>query len=160
MKFTFNAQLPTLDVNKIKAQIDQELSDLLIEAATAWIEAGAFKVPVWSGAARSTFHDLASRLNFTLAISPTANAPDRTALGRGAGSGDLKIDKKRGTYGFEYSTTLDHLIENETGTSNLPGLKTPTPYNFRLAALRAWEEVAKKSNLPGFRIKATGKVFS
>jgi hypothetical protein len=159
MKFTAKLNLPELDVRAFKTKLDRELSDLLIEAATAWLEAGVFEVPVWSGAARSTFADLAARLNFSIAVSPVATAPDRRALGRSQGEGRLLIDKTKGTYGFEYSTTLDHLIENETGTSTFPNLKTPTPYNFRLAALRAWEEVARKSSLPGLRVSAKGRVF-
>lgn len=160
MKFKFNAQLPTFNKRNFIQRLDLELGDLLVEAATAWLEAGAFKVPVWSGAARSTFQELAAKLNFALSISPVNNAPDRRALGRDSGTGDFIIDKKRGIYGFEYTTTLDHLIENETTESNFPNLKTPTPYNFRLAALRAWEDVARRAGLPGFRFTITGRIFS
>lgn len=159
MKFTAKFQLPELNLRKFKQQLDRELSDLLVESATAWLQAGAFKVPVWSGAARSTFLDLASRVNFSISISPVATAPDRRALGRSQGTGELKIDKKRGVYGFVYTTTLDHLIENELGVSLFPGLITPTPYDFRLAALRAWEQVAIKSSLPGLVLNAKGAVF-
>lgn len=159
MKFTAKFQLPELNIRKFKQQLDRKLSDLLVESAIAWLQAGAFKVPVWSGAARSTFLDLASRVNFSIEISPVASAPDRRSLGRSQGTGELKIDKKRGVYGFVYATTLDHLIENELGVSPLPNLITPTPYNFRQAALRAWERVAIKSSLPGLVLTAKGRVF-
>ncbi len=159
MKFTAKFQLPELNLRKFKQQLDRELTDLLIESAIAWLQAGSFKVPVWSGAARSTFLDLASRVNFSIGISPVSTAPDRRSLGRSQGTGELKIDKKRGIYGFVYATTLDHLIENELGVSSLPNLITPTPYNFRAAALRAWEQVAIKSSLPGLVVTAKGKVF-
>ena len=159
MKFKFKTQLPTLNIRQFKAQLERDLTDLLVRSATAWLQAGVFKVPVWSGAARSTFVDLASRVNFTLTITPKSTAPDRRGLGKAEGTGELKIDPKRGTFGFVYTTTLDHLIENETGTSNFPGLITPTPYNFREAALSAWQEVADQAQLPGFRLNVKGRIY-
>jgi hypothetical protein len=159
MKFTGKFQLPELNISKIQRQLDDYLSDLLVESAKAWLEGGVFKVPVWSGAARSTFQELASRVDFAIAISPKSNAPDRRGLGEAEGFGELKIDTKSGVYSFTYATTLDHLIENETTTSSFPGLITPTPYNFREAALRAWLEVAEKASLPGFVLTIKSKNY-
>ena len=159
MKFQLKTQLPTLDRRVFQQKLDSMLTDLLTESARAWLQAGSFKVPVWSGAALSTFHELASRVNFAISVSPVAGAPDRRSLGKQESTGELKIDSKSGLYAFEYSTTLEHLIENETTTSNFPGLITPTPYNFREAALRAWEDVVKNARLPGLTLRVKGKTY-
>lgn len=159
MKFQARFQLPEINQGVFKKLLDKQLTDLLVESAKAWLEAGTFKVPVWSGAAASTFQELASRIGFTLGITPVSTAPDRRSLGRNEGTGIIEIDSNRGTYSFTYSTTLDHLIENETGASNFPGLITPTPYNFREAALMAWQQVARTAKLPGLAITIKGRTY-
>ncbi len=160
MKFRANFKLPELDKRKFKQLLDEQLQDLLVESARAWLRAGTFKVPVWSGAALSTFQELASRVNFAISVSPVADAPDRRSLGRSQGTGELEIDTRKGVYSFTYSTTLDHLIENETGVSPIQKrLIRPTPYNFREAALQAWKQVAKDAMLPGLAITVRGRTY-
>jgi hypothetical protein len=159
MKFKGKFQLPSLNLQQFKQKLDIQLRDLLVESAKVWLQAGTSKVPVWSGAARSTFQDLASRVNFAISISPVPHAPDRRGLGRSTGTGDLEIDPKKGFYSFTYTTTLEHLIENETTVSDNPNLKTPTPYNFRQAALEAWRQVAQNASLTDLKITIKGRTY-
>lgn len=159
MKFKANFQLPFFDKRLFIQRLDAQLTDLLVESAQQWLAEATGRVPVWSGAARSTFQELASQVDFAITVSPVSTAPDRRALGESEGFGDLQIDRKRGYYSFTYSTTLEHLIENETTTSSNKNLKTPTPYKFREAALRAWEQVAEQASLPGFRFTVRGRTY-
>jgi hypothetical protein len=159
MKFRAKFQLPSLNLSQFKKKLDLQLRDLLARSAAEWLMAAEQKIPVWSGAAVSTLQELASKIGFQISVTPTSTAPDRRDLGRRSGEGELQIDMVRGVYGFTYNTTLDHLIENETMTSTLPGLITPTPYKFREDALRAWRRVAATAELPNLKFTLRGRTY-
>lgn len=158
MRFRFNAQLPFLDTRKYKQQLDQSLRDLLVKSASAWLAAAADAIPVWSGAAESTLKDLAAQVNFALSVTPVNNAPDRRRLGTEEGTGELDVDASKGRYSFTYTTTLAHLIANERGF-NARNLKTPTPYNFREKAMKAWEEAIRNADIPNIRVTVKGRIY-
>lgn len=160
MKFTATLQLPFIDNRAFLKSLDETLTDLLTESITAWLQVSTTVVPVWSGAARSTFRDLASRINFSFSTHPVSSAPDRRALGTSQGFSELEIDKKRGIYGFTYITTLDHLIENETSVASIDEfLHVKTPYNFRDKAARAWEDVAANAEIPDIGLRTKKQVY-
>lgn len=157
MRFVGVLIAPRLDP-KIKDQIKEELEKFLVRAATAWLNAVTGIVPVWSGAARSTFKSLADSVNYQLLISPKVRP--RISLGRASGDGGLDIDEKKGRYFFFYSTSLRHLIFNEFNSNPqadpavFSDLIEPIPYKFQLAGQKAFESVAQFARLPRPKIIA------
>lgn len=160
MRFVGVLKAPRLDPH-YRAKMDEALNQWLIRGATAWLNAVTGIVPVWSGAALSTFKHLADSIGYNLLIQPTwtgcgRNLPRRSRLSIGAGDGDggLDIDQKRGKYFFFYSTTLRHLIFNEFNSNPhadpavFADLIHPIPYKFQLAGQKAFESVAQFARLP------------
>ena len=151
MRFVGVLKAPRLDP-RYRDQLDEELNKWLIRGAAEWLNAVTGIVPVWSGAAQSTFKHLADSIGYQLMISPRVKS--RTALGRSAGEGGLDIDKKKGRYFFHYSTSLRHLIFNEFNSNPhadpavFADLIHPIPYKFQLAGQKAFESVAQFARLP------------
>lgn len=165
MRFTGTLKALKCDKARFKRELQEELSELIAKSAFAWLNAALQPIPSWSGAARSTFSDLASRINFQLSVQPKATAPDRRNLGENSGTGEIMIDPMRGKAFFKYTTTLDHLIFNEfnANPASDPRVFAPTrirntPYNFQEKAAAAWQRVANTAKLPVPRIRA-GKKF-
>jgi hypothetical protein len=151
MRFVGVLKAPRLDPGHYK-RISEELERFLTRAATAWLNAVTGIVPVWSGAAQSTFKKLADSVNYHMLIAPRARP--RISLGRASGDGGLEIDEKEGRYFFTYSTTLRHLIFNEFNSNPqadpavFSDLIEPIPYKFQLAGQKAFESVAQFVRLP------------
>lgn len=151
MRFVGVLKAPRLDPH-YRDDMEEALNQWLIRGATAWLNAVTMVVPVWSGAAQSTFKHLADSIGYQLMISPRTKS--RTALGRSTGDGGLDIDQKRGRYFFHYSTSLRHLIFNEFNSNPqadpavFADLIHPIPYKFQLAGQKAFESVAQFARLP------------
>lgn len=165
MKFKATFQKPRIDLRRFKDDLDDLMKDKIREAARAWLGAATVRVPAWSGASLGTFRKLASAASFSLNINPTAQGSAR-GLGIGAGvsrsSGKITDSPDKGTWTFEYSTTLAHLIYNEYNNANLspdPGLfsqlKRPGPYYFQIEGEIAAEAVMRGARLPEITIKTT-----
>lgn len=161
MKFVGKFRTIELDLPRFRKDLSKELQEVLAQSAFAWLNAATSVVPVWSGAARSTFKPLADRISFQLAISPKSTAPDRRSEGESEGTGDFDIDVPNGKFFFTYSTTLAHLIFNEFNANPAndpnafaPGAITGTPYGFLGKAQQAWQRVADTVRLPVPQIKA------
>lgn len=128
------------------------------DAARIWLEHAIPAVPVWSGASRATFEQLASVVGVPVPIDIAPNAPNRTALGRLNSRGGIERDGKFG-WRFYYENNLRYLAANETRNVQVGeygviwGLRKPTPYNFQKAAEAAVREYAKTVKLP--RVKIT-----
>lgn len=155
MRFVGNLRTIRVDLNRFRKDLEIELRELIARSAFAWLNAALEPIPIWSGASRSTFADLAARINFQLSVQPDSDAPNRTQLGRQTSTGDLEIDPTVGVAYFRYSTTLRHLIFNEFNANpdSDPNVRAPesiegTPYGFREKARRAWQEVANEARLP------------
>lgn len=170
MRFVGVLKAPRLDP-KHKDRINEELEKFLIRAATAWLNAVTGIVPVWSGAAQSTFKHLADSIGYSLIITPQWRGcfrrlprRSRLSIGRQDSDGGLEIDEKKSRYFFTYSTTLRHLIFNEFNSNPqadpavFADLKHPIPYKFQLAGQKAFESVAQFVRLPRPKI-ITGVTF-
>lgn len=162
MRFVGTLKTIRVDLNRFRKDLEIELRELIARSAFAWLNAALEPIPVWSGASRSTFADLAARINFQLSVQPDTGAPNRTQLGRQTSTGDLEIDAATGIAYFRYSTTLRHLIFNEFNANPDadPNARAPeniegTPYGFREKARQAWQEVADEARLPVPRFRVS-----
>lgn len=160
MRFTGTLRTIVIDKTRFKRELDEELQEILAKSAFAWFNVAISIIPVWSGAAKSTFKPLADTLGFQLSVSPKITAPDRRSLGESQGEGDFDIVPEKGRYFFKYSTSLDHLIFNEFNASaaNDPNAFAPSsitglPYGFQEQAQQAWQKVANTARLPAPQIR-------
>jgi len=160
MKFKGVFRAPQVNFTKWKQQLEEELSTELARSAGEWLATAVAAIPVWSGAARATLIDLGNLINFHVQVSPKSTAPDRRGIGKREGRGELIIDSNKGQFEFSYSTTLDHLIFNETQSNQkadpniFKGLLTPIPYKFLEKSRRVWEAAVQSVRLPAPVIKA------
>ncbi len=169
MHLTAVFQLPSVDMGKFRQALDERLIRETAQGAVKWltkvIEEATPRVgmPVWSAASRATFTPLASQVEFALAYSPVAGAPNRIDIGIGASPGDngtFERGETPGLYSFTYSTTLPHLIINEYYNANTfldpEGkpyfrLKDPGPYHFQEKGKAAFLKYASEVSLPDVR---------
>lgn len=162
IKVSGTFRVPKIDKSRWLRETEDQMTDTLREAVVAWITAATAPIPAWSGASLGTFSKLAASVDFQLNIDPTSRGLEK-GLGAGAGAsqstGRLNISVGKGDYGFEYSTTLRHLIFNEFNNANVTPdpavfsrLRRPGPYQFQEAGRKAFEEVASRAQLPIPRI--------
>jgi len=125
------------------------------------------RIPVWSGAERATFLNLAKQISYNIPISPTAwnGRLNRIPLGERCGTGRLIIDATKGRYSFEYTNDLHYLTFNEyknansdkAGSGVVGRLLNPGPYHFQALGAKAFQDYAKTVRLPSpfrhFKIK-------
>ena len=158
MRFKATLQKPKIDMRRWTREMSAQMETTLEIALVAWLSAATAPIPVWSGASLGTFSELAARVNFQLRISPTALG-SKLGQGPGAGAaastGTINIDKQRGLFRAEYSTTLEHLIFNEFNNANAGGdskvfarLRNPGPYGFLEKGKEAFERAALRGELP------------
>jgi len=163
MKFTARFSMPRIDVAAYRTALARHMSDMIAQAAMAWLEAVLAEIPVWSGASRATFVKLANAIGHSLPVAPAAvNAAhglfttriDRTGMGQTVSDGKVTADKQTGEYSFTYSTTLPWLIWNEYHNANVEPDSTlfyrliePGPYNFQVVGARAFLRFADKVDL-------------
>jgi hypothetical protein len=161
-KISGTFRVPKIDKPRWLRETEEQMTETLKQAAAAWLTAATAPIPTWSGASLGTFSKLAAAVDFQLSISPTTRGAAK-GLGAGAGesqsTGRLEISAGKGDYGFEYSTTLRHLIFNEFNNANVTPdpavfsrLKRPGPYQFQEAGRVAFEQVAAQAELPIPRI--------
>jgi hypothetical protein len=109
----------------------------IAQAAFVWVSTAVAIIPVWSGASRATFEKLASAISFNFDNTPKTPGIDARDEGRAESEGGVFSDRARGVFSFRYSTSLEHLIFNESNDANQGGdpnvffrLINPGPYNF------------------------------
>ena len=142
---------PRFSLASYRRALDRAITETLSLAAFEYIVSAVEQIPVWSGASRATFTELASAISAPLTINPVV----QSGISRGAsqGSGGLEVRNGRGS--FVYQTTLPHLIFNESNDGNTtrgPGqfrdLLTPGPYNFQEIAGARAEDVINRFSGP------------
>lgn len=157
MKFSATLERATIDVSDYMRELDRVLREALAAGIYAYIQKMMEIIPVWSGAERATFLQLASTISFAIPIVPTAwdGKLNRIPLGERTGTGRLMIDAGNGQYHFEYTNDLHYLTFNEYHDANAGGdpnvyskLKNPTPYHFQEKCAAAFEQTAKETRLP------------
>ena len=141
MGLTAKLQIPQIDVSSYRTATHDRLSETITEAAKAWIDNAEGIIPVWSGASRATFLDLANKVGYQLMIDPVAAS--RIELGYENGVATFTANKEESTYSFSYSTSLAHLIINEYYDATQWGfhLKRPGPYHFQEAGRNALRRI-------------------
>lgn len=153
MKCKAKFQAPRIDLTAYKAKLKKHMTEEICYALSEWLKAVIEKtavgeMPVWSGASRATFLKLARKIEYGIKIEP--KVPSREDQGENASLGELDPNKKGDNrYTFTYSTTLPWLVTNENFNANLWGfhLHDPGPYQFQLAGIEAFEELAKDVHL-------------
>lgn len=155
MKLSAIFKSPRINFSAYQKALQQVLGDAIAHAAFEWLGATVDLIPVWSGASRSTFQPLASAVGFNLSVSPVSDAPDHTTLGLSNATGKLVTDAAKGSFTFEYGTTLRHLIFNEFNTATklndphiFAQLLNPGPYHFQEAGAKAFDQFATTVRLP------------
>jgi len=128
---------PRFNLSAYRRALDREITEILARSAFEYIVAAVEQIPVWSGASRATFTQLASIVSAPLSISPVVSS----GVSRGASQGSGGLNVRNGLGSFIYETTLPHLVFNESNDGNTtrgPGqfgrLLTPGPYNFQEVA--------------------------
>ena len=151
MKFTGTLHTIKIDVNDYRERLDKYMKDILVSVVEFWLSVTALgPVPVWSGASRATFTHVALGAGITLPIFPAAPI-DRIDQGVEQSAGNVVADPGRGTYYFEYYTSLPWLNVNERYDATLWGfhLINPGPYEFCRKGQEAFLMFAEQVSLPG-----------
>jgi len=169
MKFSATFELAQVDLGLYQKALDQTLREALAHAVFEYINEVLSVIPVWSGASRATFLQLARQISMYIPIVPTAwggtgakNHPsassilNRIPLGERCGTGKLNMDIGTGKYNFEYTNDLHYLTYNEYHDANseksdpavFSQLKRPGPYNFQKKGAAAFESSARMARLP------------
>lgn len=151
-------QAPKVDFGAFTRALHEELTKALAGGARAYLQMVVPKdkeagVPVWSGASRGTFSELASYVEYAIALAPVGDAPDRVSLGMSTGTAFFDPGSTTpGLYTFTYQTWLPHLIINEYYDARQWGfhLKNPGPYHFQEDGQVAFETYASTVDLPGW----------
>ena len=157
MKFRSSLKGLLLNVKAFFGSSDAKMRLATEEAARIWLKAAIPAVPVWSGASRATFQQLADAVGVSVPIDVAAGAPNRVALGRLNSRGGIERDGN-GSWRFYYENNLRYLAANETRSVSRGeygvkwGLIEPTPYNYREAARQAVRAYAKTVTLPRIEI--------
>lgn len=147
---------------RLQRNVDEEIKQLVILGARKWLDAALAIVPTWSRASRATFEALAQAVGYKVTYGPVRSFVDRQGLGLATGFGGIER-KAKGFYTFYYRTNLRYLIFNESNKAVVGkagvfrGLINPTPYNFRDAGQRAFEEFMRRQrveSLANLRIKS------
>jgi hypothetical protein len=157
MKVTYKLRAPRLDLAGYKKALDRYMRELIVQAASTWLDNVALDIPVWSGASRATFLKLAREVGYSL--SDSSSGVDRVARGEASGTGALTVDSTKGLYTFTYGTTLPWLIWNEYHNANVDPdptkwpnppftLHAPGPYGFQAIGARAFRKFAETATLP------------
>ena len=144
MKFTGTLVAPRIDLAKYRKALDKHLRETIAQALMEWLEATVLaEVPVWSGASRATFLQLARNIEYNIPIFPVA--PSRVGRGMSESNGSLETDEAKGRYVFKYQTTLPWLIINEYFDATQWGfhLKKPGPYDFQSKGQAAFQQVRR-----------------
>ena len=144
MKFTGTLVAPRIDLAKYRKVFDKHLRETIAQALMEWLEATVLaEVPVWSGASRATFLQLARNIEYNIPIFPVA--PSRVGRGMSESNGSLETDEAKGRYVFKYQTTLPWLIINEYFDATQWGfhLKKPGPYDFQNKGQAAFQRVCR-----------------
>jgi hypothetical protein len=136
--------IPQINVEGYKEALNQQMFDAVLHGAFAYLDAVTQIVPVWSGASRATFLQLAREVGYPLVVSGQAQAPSRVPLGIAESTGDFSNDPN-GIVKFIYATTLKHLVYNEYNNANetpddtlFAKLNQPGPYHFQEAGKQAF----------------------
>lgn len=147
-----------LDLGAYKQAAFNAMININERAGKEWIESAVFStpIPIWSGASRATFENLAKELGTHIPTGPpAANAPDRTSLGKSSSTSRVIENKGTMYVGFIYSTSLAYLNYNEYNKAVAGPYPRPysnrvrfTPYFFQARASAAWREIAQQAKLP------------
>jgi len=157
MKFSAKLERVLIDNTTYMKVFDHVLREALAHAIYVYLDAVLKKIPVWSGAERATFLQLAHQISLDIPIAPTAwgGKLNRIALGQRCGTGRLIVDAATGRYHFEYTNDLHYLTFNENRDANAGGdpnvkgkLRNPGPYHFQTLGANAFIQDAKNTHLP------------
>lgn len=154
MRWTANLTTFSLNVRAYQRTLHAHMTQAIQEATRQWLNATVVAlIPVWSGASAATFIELARQVSFPLNVRPKRGVKNRVPLGQLHSDGSIVFGPDK--YVFKYSTTLPHLIWNESHNANVdpdPGLfgvlTNPGPYYFQRAGQTAFMRYASGVRLP------------
>ena len=165
MRFSFSYSTFHLSVAAYKRALDLYLRDAVKHGATLWMNTALSIIPIWSGASHGTFIKLAGKIGASISIMGGTPFANRVAGGMSAGMSNsyARMTIFDGAYVIEYSTTLWHLVYNESHNANanpiegrlFAKLLKPGPYRFQEQSNHTFEAFANSVRLPspGFAIK-------
>lgn len=147
MKMRVKFTLPQLDFEGYLDALRQEMFDAMLLGIYAYLDTVTSIVPVWSGASRATFLQLAREVGYPLAAAPISGAPNRVSIGisKSTGKFDNELDDLK--VSFTYETDLPWLVYNEYHNANVTPDATlfgkliqPGPYGLQEAGKEAFEK--------------------
>jgi hypothetical protein len=156
MKMTCELQLLKLNLSAYNKVVSKELTQKLKEGVGVWIQKAVSIIPVWMGASHGTFIKLAAKIGMTFSVSGLGGIPGFPGPAEGNRQSQGRLVTWGGNYMAEYSTTLWHLIYNETHNANenkeearvFYRLINPTPYHFQSQANAAFAAYISNVRLP------------
>jgi hypothetical protein len=164
MKFTYKFNIPRINVDRYRNELDKSMREAVAQAVMEWLDAVLMEIPVWSGASRATFIKLGMQIGMNIPVAPASgnwahglftSRIDRRGEGLSQSTGKVEHDKAKGRYVFIYGTTLPWLIWNEYHNANVE--PDPTlfyrvlkegPYNFQAKGAEAFKKFAETVELP------------
>lgn len=155
MRCKANFRPPRIDIAAYRGKLKKHMTEKISEALYNYLEAAlrhsaVGEMPTWSGGSRATFLQLARAIEYDVPIDRATGAPNREQQGVSESFGELNPNKDgKDRYTFTYNTTLPWLVTNENYDATAWGfpLHTPGPYQFQLAGIKAFEELAKEVHL-------------
>ena len=158
-RFIVDFKLPSFDKRGYKALLKTHMKGVIEDSVRVWLNATVVSlIPVWSGASAATFLHLARAVSLHLNTSPTSTSffKNGRQYGESRSGPSSPINYGQGNqWSFEYSTTLKHLIFNESNNANVTHdpavfsrLIKPGPYDFQSQGAAAFQQFAATVRLP------------
>lgn len=134
-----------------KRELHQECIRILKDSVKAWVQSateGQNQIPVWSGMARGAIKKVGDMVGYQVPIFPVPEANPSKGPGpridQGVANSTAKLITVPGRYGFEWSTSVDHLAFNDQNDANNYGFHlkhTPRPWEFKENADQAFKDM-------------------
>lgn len=158
-RFIVDFQLPSFDKRDYKARLKDHMKGVIHDSVKVWLNATVISlIPVWSGASAATFLHLARAVSIYLNMTPSSTSffKNGRQYGESRSGPASPINYGQGNrWEFEYSTTLKHLVFNESNNANVvhdpavfSKLRNPGPYNFQQQGAAAFQQFATTVRLP------------
>jgi hypothetical protein len=72
MKFTYKFNIPRINVDRYRNELDKSMREAVAQAVMEWLDAVLMEIPVWSGASRATFIKLGMQIGMNIPVAPAS----------------------------------------------------------------------------------------
>ena len=119
-KVKADVKFPRIDIPRTKDKIGSVMVNFVVDVLGEWVSTTTDVIPVWSGASRATFLQLATAAGVGIEIESFIVAPigSRIPLGIETTTSEALIDprSRTGQFGWSYESILEYLniVEGRT----------------------------------------------